>query len=132
MEDKRLDRLFEYTKFHIGIYLSVAGGFVSLIGLSANADKGAFLNQLVGCPALLLVSFVLMLLAGLAGGILASATTKYKRYEDLWLEPQGPFGTKFFLGRTWAAIEHVLFWLSVVIFSCSIISADSVQTWLSS
>ena len=26
LDDKRLDRLFKYTKFHIGIYLSAGGG----------------------------------------------------------------------------------------------------------
>ena len=40
MEDKRLDRLFEYTKFHIGIYLSAASGLVALIGLSAKPEGG--------------------------------------------------------------------------------------------
>jgi hypothetical protein len=126
MEDKRLDRLFEYTKFHIGIYLSAASGLVALIGLSAKPEGGNFINKLVGCPVALGASFVLMIIAGLAGGIIASATTKYKDYEDLWLKPQ----TLGILGRTWAAIEHGAFWLSVIIFSYSILSSQAVQKWL--
>jgi hypothetical protein len=130
MEDKRLDRLFEYTKFHIGIYLSAAGGLVTLIGLSAKPPEATFINLLVGSRAALGVSLVLMLFAGMAGGIIASATTKYKDYEDLWLKPQGPFSTcTNILGRTWAAIEHGAFWLSVIFFSYSIFSADAVQKW---
>ncbi len=97
MEDKRLDRLFEYTKFHIGIYLSAASGLVALIGLSAKAEEGAFIIKLVGSPPALAISFVLMIIAGMAGGILASSTTEYEHYDDLWLNPQGPFGTQIFL-----------------------------------
>ena len=37
-EDKRLDRLLDYTKFHIGVYLSAVGGMVSIAALAGNKD----------------------------------------------------------------------------------------------
>jgi len=42
LDDKRLDRLFKYTKFHIGIYLSAGGGLVALLG---SADKIDFIKN---------------------------------------------------------------------------------------
>jgi hypothetical protein len=38
-DDKRLDRLFEYTKFHIGIYLSAGAGLLALL---TTEGKGLF------------------------------------------------------------------------------------------
>ena len=130
MEDKRLDRLFDYTKFHIGIYLSAAGGLVTLIGLAQG--ESAFIGKLVGSPIALLASFIFMIIAGMAGGLIASSATASSTYEELWLNPLGPFGIKIFRGRTWASIEHGSFWLSIFLFSYSILSSNDVQKWLSS
>lgn len=130
MEDPRLNRLFDYTKFHIGIYLSAGGGLVALIGLAAKAEEGQFLSKLVGSPPALAVAFVLMVIAGMAGGVIASSCSECKTYEELWDRRQGPFGVALFLGRTWAKIEHGAFWLSALAFSYSMFSASAVRQWL--
>jgi hypothetical protein len=125
--DERVDRLFEYTKFHIGIYLSTGGAFLALIG---TAEKTDFLRALVGSPQMLLLALFLMIIAGMAGGVVASTTTTINDFEKVWNEPQGPFTFKVFPGRVWAGIEHGAFWLSVLLFSYSILSADAVISWL--
>ena len=131
MEDKRLDRLFDYTKFHIGIYVSTGGALVTLIGLAAaKAEEGAYIAKLVGSPTALAISFFLMVVAGMAGGVIASSSTECKSYEDLWAQPQGPFGLRIVTGRIWAAIEHAAFWMSALAFSYSILSAAAVRHWL--
>jgi hypothetical protein len=49
MEDKQLERLYDYTKFHIGIYLSSGGGLAALISAAAQHDKApAFIACLIG------------------------------------------------------------------------------------
>lgn len=130
IEDKRLERLFDYTKFHIGIYLSAGGGLVTLIGFSAKAEESTFIAKLIGLPISLAVSLALMVVAGMAGGIIASSCTECVIYSELWDKPHGPFGLKLLRGRFWAAIEHGAFWLSAFAFGYAILSAPAVRIYL--
>jgi len=50
VEDKRLERLYDYTKFHIGIYLSAAAGVAALL---RSKDAGWIISTLVGNQYLL-------------------------------------------------------------------------------
>lgn len=129
-DDKRLDRLLDYTKFHIGIYLSAAGGLVALLGVSAKPEEKSFFANLVGCPVALFIAFLLMAVAGLAGGLIASSCTECVTHDELWKGRQGPFDIPIFTGRVWARIEHAAFWLSALFFSYSILSAPEVRDWL--
>lgn len=130
MDDKRLDRLFDYTKFHIGIYISASGGLVTLIGLSAKAEEGRFIANLVGSPIALLISLGLMVLAGAAGGVIATSCTESRTFDDFWDNPQGAFGWKPLNGKRWPRIEHLLFWLSAICFAYAILSAPPVTKWI--
>jgi hypothetical protein len=129
VEGKRLERLFDYTKFHIGIYLSSGGALVTLIGVAADKDK-TFVAHLVGSPLCLAISLFLMAIAGMAGGVIASSCTECNTYEEVWEEKQGPFGWSWFTGRIWARIEHAAFWFSALFFSVSILSAQAVRGWI--
>jgi hypothetical protein len=51
---------------------------MALIGLAAKKDEGEFFAKLIGSPKALAVSFVLMFIAGMAGGVIASGCTKCK------------------------------------------------------
>ena len=130
VEDKRLDRLLDYTKFHIGIYLSIGGGLVALIGSASKADEHAFLGKFIGSHWALAVALALMLLSGLAGGIIASCCTQFHTFEDVWNEKHGPHKLKLLKGQTWAVIEHSTFWLSLLAFGYAILSAKGVIEWL--
>jgi hypothetical protein len=111
-DDKRLDRLLEYTKFHIGSYLSIGGGLVALIGSASKAQEQAFLSRLVGSPGALALALVLMAIAGLSGGVIASCCTQNHTFESVWHKRQGPYKAEWIKGQTWACIEHISFWLS--------------------
>ena len=118
LEDKRLDRLLDYTKFHIGIYLSIGGGIVALLGSDKADWVFAYLRsqtQLLGW------SLVFMVVAGLCGGIVASSTTIYKSFDEFWLSKQGPMNFKIMPGQYWAMLEHIAFWISIIIFSVAVI-----------
>ena len=71
-DDDRLERLFNYTKFHIGIYLSIGGGIAAVFGSSEHFTK---LQDIIGSPTARFVGLVCMAIAGFAGGIIASSTT---------------------------------------------------------
>ena len=130
MEDKRLERLFDYTKFHIGIYLSAGGALLTLIALAAEKDKATFVGKLVGSPPALAASLLSMLFAGACGGVIASASTQCNTYEELWLGRHGPFGSQLLKGKAWAGLEHGAFWLSVIAFCYAVLSAAAVHQWL--
>lgn len=131
-DDDRLDRLLEYTKFHIGIYLSSAGGMVAIVAAAAaEKNKLEFLSGLFAHPWALGVATVLMAIAGAAGGIIASCCTQCQTFNELWNERQGPHTLKLLRGQYWAMIEHGSFWLSFAFIAYSVLSSPSVSRWLS-
>lgn len=131
MEDKQLERLYDYTKFHVGIYLSAAGGLAALITTLASGKlEQNFLSKIVGHPWALAVAFILMVGAGAAGGIVATSTIESKTYEEFRATPQGAYGLNYFRGKTWVKIEHLCFWLSLLFVSIGVFSAEDVRRWM--
>ena len=125
--DKRLDRLFDYTKFHISLCLSASGGLVTLIGTARNSDV---IMNLVGSPRALGLALATMIVAALAGGVIASACVSCRSFNEFWYQRQGPFAARWFQGRIWAAIEHGTFWLSVLLIAGTVLSKSAVLRWL--
>jgi hypothetical protein len=118
-EDKRLERLFDYTKWHIGIYLSIGGATVTLLA----SDKSAqVLSFLVGSKLLLGASLALMVVAGFAGGVIASSITTCKTFEEFWDHGQGPVEWKAMKGRHWPKLEHLAFWASLAFLGAGILT----------
>ena len=128
-EDKRLDRLFEYTKFHIGIYLSIGGGIVAVLG----SEKSEFIRSLIGWPWALLCGLLCMFAAGIAGGLIASTCAQARTFDEVWTGPPklGPYVWQWrFAGREWAFIEHMAFWIGLVFIAASVLSSTSVKNFL--
>jgi hypothetical protein len=127
-EDKRLDRLFDYTKFHIGIYLSVGGGMIGLLGTREDAE---WVQALIVHPRALTLALASLALAGMAGGVVGSSIISCKTFESFWDSRQGPFGLIRMPGRFWASFEHGAFWLSIGLFAYSILGSSTVwrQVW---
>jgi len=118
--DKRLARLYDYTKFHIGIYLSFAGGIAALLGTE---NAGWFLSQLVQPNKLTLyLALGLMILAGMCGGVVASSSIECATFTEHWEKPQGPRSLPFLSlkGMYWAALEHAFFWLSLLVLTYTV------------
>lgn len=114
-EDKQLARLYDYTKFHIGIYLSFAGGIAALLGTE---NTGWFISNLVEPnKEPLYWALSLMILAGMCGGVVASSTIECASFSDHWDKPQGPRCLPILAlkGKYWAALEHGFFWLSLLV-----------------
>jgi len=127
MDDRRLERLYDYTKFHIGIYLSAAGGLTTLISL-ANKDK-IDMHKYFGLPWAVGVSLLFMVLAGIAGAVVATSAIESETYIAFIKSPQSVYGFKL-LGKTWVTTEHACFWVSLAFLLVSVFSAVDVRCWL--
>ena len=131
MEDKQLERLYDYTKFHIGIYLSAAGGLAALISAAAEgATKQSYFASLVGCPWALAASFGFMVLAGIAGAVVATSTIESMSYQAFLTSNHGAYGINPFSGKAWVTIEHASFWFSLLWLAIGIFSAPAIANWL--
>jgi hypothetical protein len=104
---ERVKLLFEYTKFHIGVYLTLASILVGILGLKQ--DFG-----FVVIPQLLVISIILIMIAGAAGGTIVSRLTKVKTYDEFYNEMTGPVRAKWFRGEIWTYIEHLTFWAALI------------------
>jgi hypothetical protein len=130
-EVKQLERLYDYTKFHIGIYLSAAGGLAGLISAAANSETGApFRAALSGAPKAIVLGFVFMVLAGMCGACVATSAIECATYQDFVSNRQGAFGITLFRGKTWVRLEHGFFWMSLVFIGVAVFSAPTIHVWL--
>ena len=127
-DDKRLERLYDYTKFHIGIYLSAAAGLVTLMSTAAeSAAKRTYLASLIGLPRALAASFILLVVAGIAGALVATSAIRSTSYESLLEMRRGLIPLPC---RCWISIEHYSFWLSLIALASGILSAATLRHWL--
>jgi hypothetical protein len=115
-QDPRLERLYDYTKFHIGIYILAAS---TMITLAATRGTSRFLDALIRHQTLLLLAIAALAMAGMAGGIIISSTAVASAFDKVWDEKIGPWGTRVVRGKSWAIIEHLMFWASALLFAAA-------------
>ena len=103
---ERLKLLFDYTKFHIGLYATLAAALITLL-------NGTFLGSFrpEKCP--MWTAIFLIALAGLAGGVIASTVPQRNGADELYKRKAGPWGWEFMPGRWWTYVEHTSFWLGI-------------------
>jgi hypothetical protein len=88
--------IFEYTKFHIGLYASLIAVLMGLMKLGAQKIP----------PELVI--------AGAAGGVIASSiSVDYRLVAEG--KGVGPFGLTCLSSIWWAHVEHLAFWLGILI-----------------
>ncbi len=113
-KQKSLELLFDYTKFHIGLYLTLTAAYVALATATVN-DKP--IVTLI--PELLWFAVTAFMAAGLAGGVIASSITQTlaRSSEEFLSLPIGPWEIKaiHFRARAWTWIEHTAFWIGLVL-----------------
>lgn len=116
--DKRLELLFDYTKFHIGIYLTLTGAFIAL-GTAKSSDRLLFdLNS-----TLVVIAVLCFILAGWAGGVILSSITQTTctTIGDFLEEKLGPWEFQWCPAKYWARAEHALFWFGLTIVVLSLL-----------
>jgi hypothetical protein len=119
---KSLEMLYDYTKFHIGVYLTLTASYIT--AASAKGEKGKpFLSTEPWLMGLAVASF---LIAGVAAGIIVSSITQYDKggsSNDFLKEKIGPWDVEKLrrLGRTWTYIEHTSFWVGLLFALASVV-----------
>lgn len=108
-DEHRLKMLMDYTKFHIGLYAVV---ITTLIALSQIGGDGKVVEEHFRFP--IVISLVLILLAGLCGGVIAGNLPEQKKFDDFWGTNTGPWFFPYLPAKIWARLEHIFFWVSVV------------------
>jgi len=103
---EQLKLLFEYTKFHIGLYATLAAALITL----TNTEFGKSLKVV---EPLVWVAVLFIALAGLAGGVIASSLPWFRNLESFKTTAIGPFRLRLMLGEYWTYIEHTSFWLGI-------------------
>jgi hypothetical protein len=105
---EQLKLLFDYTKFHIGLYTTLAAAYIALM----TSEYGKRL--LAPDTRLVLAAVVILGIAGFAGGIIASSCTYYPSFNQLMERRLFPFRDGWGLkGVTWTRIEHTAFWVAL-------------------
>ena len=117
-DDPRLARLYDYTKFHIGIYLVTAGTMVTIAGSDRLQN---FLGDLGHHPVFLILAIVAMGVAGVAGGVIASTCASADDFDDVWLKRIGPWYWQIMPGWVWAGVEHTAFWASLIFLTVAVL-----------
>jgi hypothetical protein len=84
--------LFDYTKFHIGLYTTLTTGLLALMSLGGQTVP-AHLHRPV------YFTVVLFALAGAAGGVVASSVCLFSGIDDLRNAAIGPWGIPALKGK---------------------------------
>ena len=119
-KDERLARLFEYTKWHLGIYLAIGAAAASSERIFELAESHAFH-----------IMFWSMVVAGACGAVIATNVITCRTYEELeGVEKEkprkiGPWNLALLPYRAWATIEHLAFWFGLLLPGVILLYADS-------
>ena len=127
-DSKSLELLFEYTKFHIGVYITLTSAYVAIATLTVNNELHFPVNYWF-----LWIAVIATMISGLAGGVIISSITQiestktsefFKTSIGIWNCQQWPL---YFNARIWTYIEHTSFWIGLVSAVLSFVCVPSVK-----
>ena len=114
-QDEKLGRLYDYTKFHIGLYATLVTGLLALMSIGAGSLSSAY-----RLPVILMA--VLFLLAGACGGIVSVNTFRHSSYRGLMRAQAVAYGKPLrWTVERYAQWEHRFFWAGIVVGLLSVI-----------
>lgn len=121
--DDQLKHLFEYTKFHLGVYTTLIG---AIIGIFANDQWREAYSEYV---FFILVSVVLFLFAAVFGGLVASSIPYSTTFTSFMERDLGPWSSQKFTisAKTCTHLEHACFWLGsfVAVFGLVLVAVSN-------
>ena len=114
---KKLELLYDHTKFHIGLSLILTSAYITLATSKIGRKDALPVLQ----PALAWIAVALFMVAGIAAGVVASSAiqSRSNSADDFLKEKIGPWNTALFPARLWVHVEHSAFWLAVI---CAVLS----------
>lgn len=111
--DDQLKNLFDYTKFHIGMYTTLLAGIVGVFATDS-LKRDAYPKMIPFLEG----SVVLFLLAGMFGGLVASSIPYFKTFDAFCQAKLAPWSTSHNKGIPSIIcmhLEHLAFWLGCVV-----------------
>ena len=130
---EQLKQFIDYTKFHIGLYLTLIGAIVTLLGIELPKLRESNLSsaQRWGFFCAFTVVITFFLLAGVCGAIVVSKLLDPYGLYNFWivekkgrgnvltvpnfLEKRVGIGPIEFPIQYWATLEHWFFWMGLFI-----------------
>lgn len=98
----------EYTKFHIGLYITLFGAALAYVkskDFTHTPTEISFVKWAMVC----------FVVAGLAGGIIAGNIPYHKTFDDFKVKWIGPYKWELMPFEVCAGIEHTVFWVGVLL-----------------
>jgi hypothetical protein len=121
--DERLKQLFDYTKFHIGMYTTLIGAIIAVFG---NKDWALSYGTLLPWA---LFSVMALTLAGIFGGLVASSIPYYRTFQEFTDARLGPWRAGWVRSLTCTHLEHSAFWAGCTIAIAGIIWVMVPVVW---
>jgi hypothetical protein len=110
--DDQLKVLMDYTKFHIGVYLSLGSASVAMVRFTSVSAED------------LMPSLVLLVVAGAAGGVIGSSIPEYTTWAEFTRSRLGALGVPLLRYVGWAKVEHLAFWAAIVLGALRLIDSQ--------
>ena len=114
---KKLELLYDHTKFHIGLCLILTSAYITLA--TSKITRKDVLPVLQ--PTLAWAAVALFMVSGIAAGVVASSITQSRSNgaDDFLRAKIGPWDSALLPARVWVHIEHTALWLAVI---CAVLS----------
>ena len=112
---EQLKLLFEYTKFHIGLYSTIIALIVGGIRFKV------FILEKACVASFIVIALFFLVFAGFAGGVIAGNIPTYSSIVKFRKTKIGP--KKYWTGEQWEEIEHVVFWVGVFFIFLALITS---------
>ena len=111
----QLDLLFKYQTFHIGIYVTLGTGIIGAIVLKKQEFDKTGVN-----PLPLSLAIISLLIAGMCGGFVVAKIPDFSEYakfmeSNVDFSIEGLFKINLGKPRFWESLEHLFFWISMVL-----------------
>lgn len=111
-DDPQLSRLFNYTVFHIGVYIPTGALYLSIV----SSEKLQKQLDVAPCWGMSLAVVLLLVAAGVSGAIICTNSIEKRTFREVFFRPIGIWflPKKLYVdGKIWARIEHLSFWAAI-------------------
>jgi hypothetical protein len=98
------DLLMTYTVFHIGVYITLAAAILAAQELRSTLNHPVMRFSMMG-----------FVIAGICGAVIASNLPESADWKDFVSKRIGPWGLRLAKYGLWATVEHLAFWLGVLV-----------------
>jgi hypothetical protein len=107
-EYEKVKTLFDYTKFHIGVYISLG----TILAAALNSSSSYLPHRRFSVA----IAIIFTAAAGLAGGTIATTLPECSSLDQFFEMKFAPLemNSLSLSGRWWTRVEHTMFWIGIM------------------